>query len=260
MQTLVDYSKITEITHDLVSKEQVQRSCDRYYWAKGFCEGKTVLEVACGTGQGLGYLSKVAKRFVAGDFTWDILKVAKTYYGPRIDLFQFDAQFLPFADHSMDTIILFEAIYYVPNAELFIKECRRILRPKGKVLIATANKDLFDFNPSPHTYKYLGLLELKGIFNQNGFLTEFFGNTAVGNLSSIQRWTRPLKQLAVKLDLMPKTAEGKKWLKRIIFGKPVNMPEEIKDGMSPLIKPTPLIDSKVDNEHKVIYCAATIIN
>ncbi|MCD6265910.1 MAG: BrnT family toxin [Deltaproteobacteria bacterium] len=29
-------------------------------------------------------------------------------------------------------------------------DCVRVLRPGGKVLIATANKDLYDFNPSPH--------------------------------------------------------------------------------------------------------------
>jgi len=38
-------------------------------------------------------------------------------------------------------IILFEAIYYIPDAEKFVEECARVLRLGGKVLIATANKD-----------------------------------------------------------------------------------------------------------------------
>lgn len=260
MQPSVDYSKITEITHDLVTQEQVQRSCDRYYWAKNFCIGKKVLEVACGAGQGLGYLATVAQRFVAGDFSWKVLKVAKNYYGSRIDLLQMDAQYLPFANKSLDVIILFEAIYYVPNAELFIKECRRILRPNGEVLIATANKDLFDFNPSPHTFKYFGVLDLKALFDRNGFSTKFFGNTAVNKLSVLQRVSRPLKKLAVNLNLMPKTADGKKWLKRIIFGKLVEMPGEITDEIFPNTYPTPLNDQNVDKDHKVIYCAAKLLN
>jgi ubiquinone/menaquinone biosynthesis C-methylase UbiE len=259
MKTAVNYLKITEVTDDLVSREQVQRSCDRYYWAKQFCEEKVVLEVGCGTGQGLGYLSKVALRFVAGDFSLDILKVAKRHYGSRVELLQFDAQHLPFANNSMDVIILFEAIYYVPDADLFIKECRRMLKPNGKVLIATANKDLSDFNPSPHTYQYFGVLELHKIFDKNGFSTQFFGNTVVSNLSLIQRLSRPLKQLAVNLNLMPKTADGKKWLKRIIFGKLVKMPGEIKEGMGLFNHPTPLNHHMVDKDHKVIYCASTLL-
>ncbi len=259
MKTAVNYLKITEVTNDLVSREQVQRSCDRYYWAKQFCEEKVVLEVGCGTGQGLGYLSNVAKRFVAGDFSLDILKVAKHHYSSRVNLFQFDAQYLPFANNSMDVIILFEAIYYVKDADLFIKECRRMLKPNGKVLIATANKDLSDFNPSPHTYQYFGVLELHEMFNKNGFSTHFFGNTSISSLSLIQRLSRPLKKLAVNLNLMPKTADGKKWLKRIIFGKLGEMPGEIKKGMGSFNHPTPLSHHIVDKDHKVIYCAATLL-
>ncbi len=257
MPTSVDYLKITEITNDLVTNEQVQRSCERYYWASSFCDDKTVLEVACGTGQGLGFLSQVAKRFVAGDLSKDILNVTQGHYGSRINLFQFDAQYLPFANCSLDAIILFEAIYYIPSADLFINECKRMLKPGGKVLIATANKDLSDFNPSPHTYKYFGVLELKDIFNRNGFSVEFFGNTRISQLSLIQRMSRPLKQAAVKFNLMPKTADGKKWLKRIVFGGMVKMPGEITEDMLSVVIPTALPDDKPDKDHKVIFCAAT---
>jgi ubiquinone/menaquinone biosynthesis C-methylase UbiE len=257
MSNSIDYLKITEVTDDLVSQEQVQRSCNRYYWANLFCKGKSVLEVACGTGQGLGYLSKNSKRFVAGDYSRDILNVTQKHYGSRIDLFQLDAQHLPFADNSMDVILLFEAIYYVPNVDLFIKECHRVLGLNGKVLIATANKDLSDFNPSPHTYKYFGVLELKNIFHRNGFSSEFFGNIRVSELSLIQRMSRPVKQVAVKLNLMPKTADGKKWLKRIIFGGMVKMPGEITKDMLSAVNPTVLPNYKPDKAHKVIFCAAT---
>jgi len=257
MKSSVNFLKITEITDDLVTQEQVQRSCDRYHWANSFCEGKTVLEVACGTGQGLGHLSQVAKRFVAGDFSKDILNVTKGHYGSRINLFQFDAQYLPFANNSMDVIILFEAIYYIPKTNLFINECKRLLKPGGKVLIATANKDLSDFNPSPHTYKYFGVLELADIFNRNGFSSKFFGNTLISELSLIQRISRPLKQVAVKLNLMPKTADGKKWLKRIFFGGMIKMPGEITKDMLSVVNPTILPDDKPDKDHKVIFCAAT---
>ena len=88
---LNDYISVTEISGDQVSQEQVERLCNRYYWASNFCKGKDVLEVACGTGQGLGYLSKFSKSLIAGDFSKGILVYTKSHYGNRIKLNQFDA-------------------------------------------------------------------------------------------------------------------------------------------------------------------------
>lgn len=257
---MIDYLSVTELSGSYVSQEQVERLCNRYYWADRYCVGKDVLEVACGTGQGLGYLSKIAKSLNAGDYSEKILEIAQKHYGNRITLRQFDAQNLPYKDNSMDVIILFEAIYYLPSAEKFISECRRVLRDRGKVLIATANKDLYDFNPSPYSYKYYGVMELKELFKKYGFRVEFYGNTAVDKLSLRQRLFRPIKRWAVKFGLVPKTLEGKKIIKRLIFGSLVKMPPEIKENMIPFIKPTKLSSSQSDNKHKVIYCVATLTN
>jgi SAM-dependent methyltransferase len=101
---------------------------------------------------------------------------------------------MPFDDKSKDVIILFEAIYYLPNVEEFIKECIRVLRPGGCVLIATANKDLYDFNPSPHSHTYYGVVELNELISSHGFKTEFFGDTPVERVPLRQRIFRPIKK------------------------------------------------------------------
>lgn len=254
----VDYLSVTELSGTYVSQEQIERLCNRYYWAGKYCYNNDVLEVACGTGQGLGYLSKIAKSINAGDYSEKILKIAQEHYGNRIALKQFDAQNMPYKDNSLDVIILFEAIYYLPSAEKFISECRRILRNGGKVLITTANKDLYDFNPSPYSYKYYGVVELKKLFTKQGFTVEFYGNTPVDILSLRQKFFRPVKKWAVKFGLTPKTSKGKRIIKRLIFGSLVKMPSEIKENMVPFIKPTKLSSSQPDNKHKVIYCVATL--
>ncbi len=148
-----DYAAVTELSGDEVSQEQVERMCHRYYWAGRYCRGKDVLEVACGSGQGLGYLGGIAKSLKAGDYSEDILERARSHYGARVELRQFDAQDMPYPDDSLDVVILFEAIYYILSVEAFINECKRVLRSSGKVLIATANKDLYDFNPSPYSHQ-----------------------------------------------------------------------------------------------------------
>jgi len=255
---LIDYSSVTELSGSYVSREQIDRIYNRYYWAGKYCQNKDVLEVACGTGQGLGYLLKIAKSLNAGDYSEKILEIAQEYYGNGIALKQFDAQNLPYKDNSMDVIILFEAIYYLPSTEKFISECRRVLRDSGKVLIATANKDLYDFNPSPYSYKYYGVVELKELFAKQGFKVVFYGNTSVDILSLRQKLFRLIKRWAVKFGLVPKTLEGKRIIKKLIFGRLVKMPPEIKENMIPFVEPTKLSSSQPDNKHKVIYCVATL--
>jgi len=253
-----DYVLVTEISGDEVMQEQIDRLCNRYYWAGQYCTGKDVVEVACGTGQGLGYLSGIAGSLNAGDYSDEILYIARRHYADRISLRQFDAQDMPFPDKSKDVIILFEAIYYIDDAEKFVSECLRILRPGGMVLIATANKDLYDFNPSPYSHKYYGVCELNDLFKKFGFKPEFYGNTPVNKLSIRQHMLRLIKKIVVKLGLMPKTMAGKKFLKRIIFGSLVTMPAEIDSNTSKYIEPNSLLEIKPDRIHKVIFCAATI--
>jgi ubiquinone/menaquinone biosynthesis C-methylase UbiE len=254
----IDYSTVTEVAGDEISQEQLERLCHRYYWAATYSVGKDVIEAACGTGPGLGYLATRGRSLRAGDFTPGILAIAQRHYGDRVDLRQFDAQAMPFADHSADVVILFEAIYYLPSAERFVDECRRVLRPGGQVLIATANKDLYDFNPSPYSHTYYGVTELHQLFAERGFTTEIFGYLSIRDVSLRQRILRPIKKLAIKLGLMPKTTSGKKWLKRLVFGTMSRMPAEIKEGIIPYTSPTPFASSGPDREHKVIYCAAKL--
>ena len=257
-QSAVTYTDVTELAGDEVTREQVERHAHRYYWAEAYCGDKDVLEAACGNGQGLGYLAGKAGSITAGDISPELLARARSHYGARIALQRLDAHRLPFADSSLDVVILFEAIYYLASPERFVEECRRVLRPGGLVLIATANKDLFDFNPSPYASRYLGTVELNELFRSHGFGVELFGYLPVNELPLRQRVARPVKKLAVLLRMMPLTMAGKKFLKRIVFGSLVEMPPEIKDGMIAYQPPAPLDGSVPDRRHKVIYCAARV--
>ena len=187
----------------------------------------------------------------------DIIEMARRHYGERIALRRFDAQDMPFEDNSFDVVILFEAIYYLPSAELFIDECKRVLRPGGKVLITSANKDLYDYNPSPHAHADYGVRELFELFGANGFSVECFGSTPVDRVSIRQRLLRPAKKAAVALGLMPKTMHAKKFLKRFVFGRLVQMPHEVTVRMIRPVMPNAILGDRADTTHIVIFCAAT---
>ena len=256
MYVKTDYTDVTELSGDHVTQEQMDRIYQRYYWAGNFCKGKDVVELACGTGQSLGFISKLANSLIAGDISAPMVAKARKYYGERIDIRLMDALDTGLSDSSCDVVILFEAIYYLQDIKRFIGECHRILRKQGCLLIATANKDLFDFNPSPYSCVYYGVVELGDILTSNGFECEFFGGNPVASTAFRQRLLRPIKAFAVRLNLIPDTMAAKKIIKRFVFGRLVPMPAEIISGHRDVILPQAVLRGIADREHKVIYCAA----
>jgi|SRR5581483_8279312 len=254
MQT--DFRTVTELASAPISLEQLDRLVNRYRWAASYCGGKDVVEAACGAGPGLGVLAAVAHSVEAGDYSPTILEFARRQYAGRLELHEFDAQEMPFADHSKDVILLFEAIYYLPQPERFLSECARVLRPGGTVLLATANKDLWDFHPSPFSHRYFGVCELRALFEPHGFQCDFFGFQSVDRSPLRQRLLRPVKRAAVMSGLMPKTMSGKRWLKRIVFGKEIPMPAEITATSGTYVAPQPISAAEPNRMYKVIYCAA----
>lgn len=247
---------VTELVGEEISREQLERLCHRYYWASQFCEGRDVLEVACGSGPGLRYLAAKARSIKAGDYSPEVLARAKAHIGNDIELRVFDAQDIPFPDKSFDVVILFEALYYIPSAERFVAEAWRILRPGGFLLIVNSNKDLYDFNPSPFSTVYHGVVELRRLIEAAGFKPSFFGYLAVDQVSFRQRILRPIKKIAVMLNLIPRTMAGKKLLKRLVFGRATQMPHAVADGMAPYSEPVIIPNNTPDRLHKIIYCAA----
>jgi len=251
-----DYSEVTEIAGEPISGEQFDRLHHRYAWAAQYCRDRDVVEAACGTGPGLGVLKSAARALCAGDISPKMAAIAHRHYGARIAITQFDAQALPFADKSKDVILLFEAIYYLPDATRFVRECARVLRSGGHVLIVTANKDLWDFHPSPYAHRYFGVPELRQLLAEQGFECEFCGFQDASRSSLRQRILRPLKRIAVLAGLMPKTMSGKRWLKKLVFGAELPMPAEIQPDARPYVPPERIPATQPDRRHKIVYCAA----
>jgi ubiquinone/menaquinone biosynthesis C-methylase UbiE len=253
-----EFVSVTEIEGQQISAEQLYRTCHRYHWAARLCAQKDVLEVACGAGQGLGLLQTVSKSITAGDVSPEVLATAQKTYGPAIALSAFGAEDLPFPDASFDMVLMFEALYYVPNIAQFFSEARRVLRPGGTLLIVTANKDLYDFTPSPFSRRYLGVVELSKELAAAGYASQFAALIDTRTVSVRQRILRPVKLIASKLGLIPKTMHGKEWMKKLFFGEMTLMPADISALPFTYSAPTKITFDKPDLTHKVIYCSATL--
>lgn len=82
---MTDFSSVTETNEAGLTRHAFAMNCHRYRFALDYCGGKDVLEVACGSGQGLGYLARQARNIVGGDFTENLVNRA-FFYGKLIPL------------------------------------------------------------------------------------------------------------------------------------------------------------------------------
>ena len=246
---------VTETPGMGATRDQIAMLYSRYRFAATFCEGKDILEVACGCGQGLGYLSKKGKGVIGGDYTENLLSTANATYKGGIPLLSLDAHSLPFQAESFDVIILFEAIYYLSDPGLFIEECRRVLRKNGIVFICTVNKEWKDFNPSPFSTQYFSAYELSNLLEKYHFDVQILGAFPVVKESIKDHIVSFLKRSAISLGLMPKTMRGKELLKRIFLGELKPFPSEVQEGMADYTSPTP-IPNGANSNYKVIYAVS----
>ena len=250
-----DFTGVTETPGDLVSREAASMAISRYDLVRCYSKGRRVLEIACGSGQGLGYVGADAARLVAGDITWTLLERARRHYGSRFQLLQFDAQDLPFIDGTFDLVSLHEALYYMPDIGKALRECRRVLVSGGLLVISSINSRWLDFNPSPHAVTYLDAPALEGALSECFSTVELqygFPEDGGGFRSAL---VSTVKRLAVRLRLIPKTMKGKALLKYLFLGPLQSVPPEIPRGFAPIDRPHSA-GRNDSTRFKVIYAVA----
>lgn len=252
------YAIVTELPGQKAWGEQIERLFHRYHFARGFCEGRRVLEVACGAGIGLGYLSQAAGGVTGGDIDRHVLAVARDYYRGRngVHLGILDAERLPFRDASFDVLLLFEAIYYLARPAAFVKEARRVLRSGGLLILCTVNRDWRDFNPSPLSTRYFSVPEVCALLEAEFESVEVYGAFAVSEGSARQRCMSGLKRCAISLGLMPKTMKGKAFFKRFFYGRLVPIPNEIRAGIAGYLPPAVIAKRAPCSQYKILYALA----
>jgi ubiquinone/menaquinone biosynthesis C-methylase UbiE len=98
---------------------------------------KDILEVGCGRGGGLSYISNYLspKSLTGVDLNKKAIKFCQNNYTENGNIFlQANAQDLPFPDHSFDIVINVESSHRYAQPELFFKEVYRILKTDGTFL------------------------------------------------------------------------------------------------------------------------------
>jgi ubiquinone/menaquinone biosynthesis C-methylase UbiE len=253
-KTNPDYSEITEVPGLKASKDQLDKACHRYNLARSYSDNKDVLEIACGSGMGLGYLASVAKSVTGGDINEINLSFAEKQYAKneKIKVLKIDAHNLPFPDDSFDVVVLFEALYYLNNPDKFISESHRVLRKNGVLIIGTVNCEWKDFHISPFSVKYYSAKEL------NKLLQEKFNNITVLGAFQVEKGLKAsvfsfIKRTAMNFNLIPGGLKARAYLKRIFMGELVNLPAELTDDGRTIQPSYPVNTNNVCSEYKILY-------
>ncbi|MEV6611263.1 class I SAM-dependent methyltransferase [Kutzneria sp. NPDC051319] len=139
------------------------------------CAGATVLEAGCGEGYGADLLAGVADRVVALDY--DQLTAAHVHRAyPRVGVVRGNLATLPLADESVDVVANLQVIEHLWDQHGFLVECRRVLRPGGRLLVTTPNRITFspgrDTPLNPFHTRELAPSELDSLLRGAGFRVE----------------------------------------------------------------------------------------
>lgn len=120
--------------------ETIKFYLERYSEAEMFAD-KTVLDIGCGAGgKSLYYASRGAKEVIGVEILEKYRAEADALANELglADRFRFvcaDAAALPFADGSIDTIIMNDAMEHVARPEAVLAEMMRVLRPGGRLFV-----------------------------------------------------------------------------------------------------------------------------
>lgn len=126
----------------LRAEDELHRACIQLYHhvaAQVDNADKVVLEVSCGHGGGAAYLARTfrPRRYTGLDLNSRGIRFCRRRHAVAgLDFIEGDAEALPLADASCDTVINIEASHCYGSFPKFLAEVSRVLRPGGHFLYA----------------------------------------------------------------------------------------------------------------------------
>jgi SAM-dependent methyltransferase len=126
------------IVPDETSPGIVALHLKRYEFAAPLCRSGEVLDAGCGVGYGAAFLAGVARRVVGVDRDEDAIAYARERYArPNVEFRVGDVLHLDLGDAEFDAVCSFETIEHVDDADAFVAEMARVLRPGGVLVVST---------------------------------------------------------------------------------------------------------------------------
>lgn len=169
--------------HDEANNVTYQRCQFAYEFAAPLIRGKRVLDVGCGNGYGTSLMAADASEIIGLDYDQSTVDANSLEYANQKNL-QFvrgEVPPLPFSDAGFDIVTAFQFIEHIHPRKEFLKECLRVLKPGGQLLLSTPNvKKSLARNPfHVHEYTFEEMKREVATLNQPFELKGLNGNDVV---------------------------------------------------------------------------------
>jgi ubiquinone/menaquinone biosynthesis C-methylase UbiE len=116
------------------------------------------LELGCGNGTYSKIISKNANQLVCTDLSDEMVAASKVRLKSFVNVKVEKANCcdLPYQDDSFDTVFMANLLHVVPNPVDAVVESKRVLKPKGKIIISSYTTDQMTFfNRLAMMYRYV---------------------------------------------------------------------------------------------------------
>lgn len=122
----------------------------RYLFAREFVRDLDVLDVACGEGYGSALLAQTARAVTGVDLSAAAVTHAQSSYATtNLRYIESSALELPLENNSVDIVVSFETLEHFREHDRFLAEVKRVLRPRGLLLISTPDRDNYSPSATP---------------------------------------------------------------------------------------------------------------
>ncbi len=183
----------TEHTLPLTGERTVPGIVEENYWfrrheaaylaLRSHCRDAVVLEAGCGEGYGADLLGRDAAAVVGLDYDpLAAAHVGRAY--PAVHAVRGNLASLPVRSSAVDVVANLQVIEHLWDQEGFLRECSRVLRPGGRLLVTTPNRITFspgrDTPLNPFHTRELAPAELDSLLTGAGFAVDYLGGLAHG--------------------------------------------------------------------------------
>ena len=127
----------------------------RYLAAAELVAGKTVLDIACGTGYGTQMLAGKAQKVYGIDISPEAIDYATAKFtAGNLSYAVGRAEQIELPDASVDVVVSFETLEHITDYKQFLSEIKRVLKPDGLAIISTPNDLEFAKGNHHHVHQF----------------------------------------------------------------------------------------------------------
>jgi len=134
--------------YDVFTPDTNERIIDIVTRLGRFAPGARLADLGCGSGVFTGLLHQRGFDCTGIDLSPKLIRIAREAH-PGIDFQEGDIEHLPFADGSIDGVVLAGVLHHLPDLSKCAAEIKRILRPGGRFVAFDPNR----MNPAMYLYR-----------------------------------------------------------------------------------------------------------